>query len=137
MDDPNRKQDPQAGAAGEPQSSDPHGAGHETGHETGHGAQTPGDTPPKSGRRAFVEEVEVAGENLVARIKQLLQESNARRVVIRNEEGKELMTLPLTFGVVAGGLLAWASPLLAAVGALAALVTKVKLEVTREEDPEA
>ena len=44
------------------------------------------------------------------------------------------MTVPLTFGVVAGGLVAWAAPLLAALGALAGIVSRVKLEVIREED---
>lgn len=85
-------------------------------------------------KRTFVEEVEVAGNQLVDRIRELIDDSNTRRVIIRNLEGKELMSLPLTFGVVAGGLITLTAPLLAAVGALAALVSKVKLEVVREVD---
>lgn len=85
-------------------------------------------------KRTFVEEVEVAGNNLVDRIKSLVQESNTRRVVISNTEGEELISIPLTFGVVAGGLITMSAPLLAALGAIAALVTKVKLKVIREVD---
>ena len=84
-------------------------------------------------KRSFVEEFEVTGSNLVDRFKELVQEGNTRRVVIKTQEGYELMTVPLTFGVVAGGLVAWASPVLAALGALAGIVSRVKLEVLREE----
>ena len=52
-----------------------------------------------------VEEVEVAGNHLVDRIKALVQDRNARRVVIRGSDGHEIMTIPLTLGVVAGGLI--------------------------------
>lgn len=85
-------------------------------------------------KRTFVEEVEVAGNQLVDRIRELIDDNNTRRVIIRNLEGKELMSLPLTFGVVAGGIVTLTAPLLAAVGALAALVSKVKLEVVRETE---
>jgi uncharacterized membrane protein len=93
----------------------------------------------KRERRTFKEEVEVAGNQLVERIKELAKESNTRRVIIKNTEGEELITVPLTFGMVAGGILTLYAPLLAALGAIAALVTKVRLEVIREEggDPDA
>ena len=87
-------------------------------------------------KRTFVEEVEIAGNKLVEYIKELLAESNTRRVIIKNPDGDELMSIPLTFSVVAGGLITFSAPLLAAVGALAALVSRVKLEVIREEDKE-
>ena len=89
---------------------------------------------PQGKKRTRIEELEVAGSALVERIKELVQDSSTRRVTIKTQDGNELMTVPLTIGVVAGGLVAWAAPLLAAVGALAALVTRVKLEVVREED---
>ncbi len=89
---------------------------------------------PAQTKRTRIEELEVAGSGLVERIKELVQDSSTRRVIIKTQDGNELMTVPLTIGVVAGGLVAWAAPLLAAVGALAALVTKVKLEVVREDD---
>jgi hypothetical protein len=84
-------------------------------------------------KRTFVEEVEVAGNQLVERVKELAKESSTRRVIIKNTEGEELITVPLTFGVVAGGILTLYAPLLAALGALAGLVTRVRLEVIREE----
>lgn len=91
--------------------------------------------PQESSKRTFVEEIEVSGGQLVERVKDLIEESSARRVIIRDKDGDELMSIPLTFGVVAGGLITLTTPLLAALGALAALVTRVKLEVIREEEP--
>jgi hypothetical protein len=84
-------------------------------------------------KRSFAEEIEITGSNLVDRFKELVQEGNTRRVIIKTQDGHELMTVPLTFGVVAGGLVAWAAPILAALGALAGIVTRVRLEVIREE----
>ena len=90
--------------------------------------------PQGDKKRTFVEEMEVAGSELLDRIKDLMKEGNARRVTIRSSDGTELMTVPLTVGVVAGGLITMAAPLLAALGALAALVTRCKLEIVREVD---
>jgi len=104
---------------------------HESTTATTTEATNPPAAPPK--KRTFVEEIEVTGGALVERFKELVQEGNTRRVVIKTQEGFELMTVPLTFGVVAGGLVAWASPILAALGALAGIVSRVKLEVLREE----
>lgn len=81
--------------------------------------------------RTLVEELEVAGQELVQRIRELAQDSAAQRVTIAAEDGTELMTLPLTVGVVAGGLVTLSAPALAGLGALAALVTRVRLSVTR------
>jgi Domain of unknown function (DUF4342) len=85
-------------------------------------------------KRTWVEEVEVAGNQLVDRIKDLVQQSNTRRVIVRAEDKKEIFSVPLTTGVVVGGLITLTLPMLAALGAVAALVTKVKLEVIREEE---
>ncbi len=93
-----------------------------------------GTAEAKEEKRTFVEEVEVASNKLVDYIKELLEEGNARRVIIKNPDGDELMSIPLTFSVVAGGLITLSAPLLAAVGALAALVSRVKLEIIREEE---
>lgn len=91
----------------------------------------------KKPKRAWVEEIEVTGNQLVDRVKELLQDSNTKRVHIKAQDGKELMSVPLTFGVVVGGILTLGAPLLAALGAAAALVGKVTLEVVREEDEPA
>jgi hypothetical protein len=100
--------------------------------------ETQGDPAQGAGqsrqKRTWVEEVEVAGNQLVDRIKELVQDSTTTRVILRTQDGFELISVPLTVGVVAGGILTLAAPLLAALGAIAALVSKVKLEVIREEE---
>jgi CBS domain-containing protein len=73
------------------------------------------------------EEFQVSGDALVARIKEFVREGNIRRVVIKDEEGKTLIDLPLTIGVV-GALV---RPKLAAVGAIAAMVTHGKIIVEK------
>ena len=70
------------------------------------------------------------GENLVKKIKELINEGNVRKVTIHDKDGKELMSFPLTIGVV-GTLFA---PVLAAVGAVAALISECKISVEREEN---
>lgn len=74
------------------------------------------------------EEFRVNGEQLLASVKKLIAEGNVRRITIKNKEGKSLVELPLTLGVV-GAVLA---PPLAAVGAIAALVTECTIVVERE-----
>lgn len=74
------------------------------------------------------EEFHVNGEELLAKIKQLVHEGNIRRVIIKDKDGKVLIEFPLTFGVV-GLVLA---PTLAAVGAIAALVTEATVVVEKE-----
>lgn len=75
------------------------------------------------------EEFTVNGEELLGKVKSLINEGNIRRIIIKDEAGKTLVELPLTFGVV-GALIA---PVLAAVGAIAALVTKCTIIVERRE----
>jgi hypothetical protein len=74
------------------------------------------------------EEFKVKGEELLKKVNELIAEGNVRRITIKNKEGKTLVELPLTIGVV-GALLA---PALAAVGAIAALVTECSITVERE-----
>ena len=80
----------------------------------------------------MTEEHRVPGENLVRKIKEIIREGNVRRISIRNEDGKELIEVPLSIGVVGTLLL----PAWAAIGAIAALVTNCSIVVEREE-PEA
>jgi len=75
------------------------------------------------------EEFEVKGDDLLSRIKEIIEEGNVRRVTIKNSEGKSMLEIPLTIGVV-GALIA---PVAAAIGAVAALVTECTITVTREE----
>lgn len=81
-------------------------------------------------KRPRVEEFEVSGEKVVATVKRLVHEGNVRRVTIKNEEGKSLIEIPLTLGVVGAVLL----PVWAALGALAALVVKCTIVVERIEE---
>ena len=89
-----------------------------------------GSTPPKH-EKTWTEHLEMAGSELVERGKQLIGEGNVRRLIIRNEQGVSLLEIPLTAGAVVGGALMIAYPVLAALGAFAALLAHVKVEVVR------
>lgn len=88
--------------------------------------------PPKKktskARQSKKDFYKVKSEKVVQKVKELIKEGNARRIIIKNEKGKTLIELPLTVGLI-GAVLA---PVLAAVGALAALVTDCTIEVERK-----
>ena len=75
------------------------------------------------------EEFSVSADNLVKRVKELLHEGNVRRIIIKDEEEKILLEMPVTVGVV-GVILA---PWLAALGAIGALATRCTITVERKE----
>jgi len=75
------------------------------------------------------EEFSVSAGDLVGRVKELVHEGNIRRIVIKNEEGKLLLEIPMTLGLI-GALLA---PYLAALGVIAALATRCTIAVERVE----
>jgi hypothetical protein len=83
--------------------------------------------PPRS------EEFQFSGDTLISKIKEIIRAGNVRRIVIKNEEGRVLIDIPLTLGVV-GTLLA---PQLAAIGAIAALVLKGSIVIEKEVEPVA
>jgi len=74
------------------------------------------------------ESFKVQGENLLKKIKELIEEGNIRKISIHDKGGKELMSFPLTVGVV-GVLVA---PVFAAIGAVAALIGECSITVERE-----
>lgn len=76
------------------------------------------------------EEFKVSGEEVVKKVKELVKEGNIRRIIIKNEEGKTLIEVPLTMGVVGIALL----PIWAAIGAVAALVAKCTIVVEKRKD---
>ena len=76
------------------------------------------------------EEFRVNGEDLVAKIKQLIHEGNIRRIIIKDKEGRTLIEVPLTLGVV-GALLV---PVWAAIGAIAALVAEATVVVEKKTE---
>ena len=69
------------------------------------------------------------GDDLVAKVKEIIHEGNVRRIIIKDDEGKTLIEVPLTLGVVGAVLI----PVWAAIGAIAALVTKCSIVVQRTE----
>jgi hypothetical protein len=76
------------------------------------------------------EEFSLNGEQLIEKFKELVHEGNVRRLTIKNEDGRTLLEVPLTLGVVGAALL----PVIAAIGAVAALATKCTLVVERTDD---
>lgn len=76
------------------------------------------------------ESFSIHGENLLKKVKELIAEGNVRKITIHDKSGKELASFPLTVGVVGALLL----PMLAAVGALAALITECTITVEREDE---
>ncbi len=77
--------------------------------------------------RHYSEEFTVSGDAVVSKIKELLHEGNIRRISIKNEDGKTLIEIPLTLGVIGSILL----PVWAAIGAIAALAARLTITVER------
>ena len=93
-------------------------------------------TEPTKSVRGWSEELTVTGQELVERIKKLVAEGNVRRLIIRKSDGESLLEIPLTAGVVAGGAVTIMAPVLAALGALAALLSEFRVEVIRTDQPD-
>jgi hypothetical protein len=74
------------------------------------------------------EEQRVEGEGLVQRVKELVREGNVRRIKVKNDEGRTLIEIPLTVGVVGVALI----PVWVALGAIAALAADYTLEIERK-----
>ena len=83
---------------------------------------------PKSGSTRS-QEFKVSGDAVVAKLKDLLHEGNVRRIIIKNDEGKTLIEIPLTLGV-AGALFL---PVWAAIGAIAALAANLTIVIEKVE----
>lgn len=81
-------------------------------------------------QKTYLEELESLGEQVLERVKELIREGSIQRIVIK-QEGRTIIEIPLTFGVV-GVFLA---PTLAATGLLSALMAKCSIEVIRSEEP--
>ncbi len=88
------------------------------------------DVPPAQ-VEYHVEEFKISGDELLAKIRELIEEANVRRILIKNAEGQTLIEIPLGVGVAAGVLGAALFPVLAAVGAIGALVAKLSIVVER------
>jgi uncharacterized membrane protein YvbJ len=75
------------------------------------------------------ESFSVSSEDLVQKVKELVHEGNVRRITINSEEGKTLLDIPVTVGVIGLVLVPW----LAAIGAIAALATNCTIVVQRQK----
>ncbi|HEX2141424.1 MAG TPA: DUF4342 domain-containing protein [Candidatus Limnocylindria bacterium] len=80
------------------------------------------------GRRT--EEFNLNGDQVVAKVKELVHEGNIRRISIKNEDGRTILEVPLTLGVIGAALL----PVFAAIGAAAALATRCTIVVERDDN---
>lgn len=84
-------------------------------------------TTPRIEESVHTEEHKVSGDSLLARIKELVRQGNVRRIGIKNEEGKTLLEIPLTIGVVGVALM----PVWVAIGAIAAMAANFTLVVEK------
>ena len=75
------------------------------------------------------EEIKIKGDQLLQKVKEIIAEGNVRKISIKDKKGTVVLSLPLTIGVI-GAVLA---PMLAAVGAVAALLTECSISVERSK----
>lgn len=80
-----------------------------------------------------VEEFTISGDALVAKVRELVHQGNIRRIILKNEEGRTLIEIPLTVGVVGGVLSAALFPVVAAVGAIGAMVAHLTIVIEKRE----
>lgn len=97
------------------------------------GSSAKGSSAKKAKAAEAIEEIKLAGNQLVDRVRDLIEEGNVRHIRIK-KEGRVLLEVPMTVGVGAGAAAVLLSPMLAALGALAALVTDVTLVIERDPD---
>lgn len=76
------------------------------------------------------ETFKIDGGQVLDKIKELIHQGNIRRIILKNEGGKTLIEIPLTLGLVGAALL----PIFAAVGALAAIVTRMVIVVEKTDE---
>jgi len=92
------------------------------------------DNDPGKEKHGWIEEIEIAGDQLVGRVKELIKEGNVRRLIIRKSDGDVLLEVPLSASLAVGGVATIFAPVLVALGAMAGLVASFKVEVVRRPD---
>jgi hypothetical protein len=90
------------------------------------------DDTTRGESRGATEVISVTGSALVDKVKELIHEGNVRRLIIRRASGEALVEIPLTAGVGVAALLTLLAPVLAALGAMAALIAQFRVEIERE-----
>ena len=91
------------------------------------GAATDNQGTAAGAGRSYTEEFKVSGEAVLSKVRELVHEGNVRRITIKNDDGKTLIEIPLTLGVIGTVLL----PVWAAIGAIAALAANLTIAVER------
>ena len=86
--------------------------------------------------KTWTEVIEVYASDLVERVKSIVKAGNVRRLIIRSPGDMVHLEIPLTAGVAVGSMVTLVSPILVALGAMAALLTKVEVEVVRAKPVE-
>lgn len=94
----------------------------------------PQEPEAKTEEKVNVEEFTINGDVLVTKVKELIHEGNIRRIILKNEEGRTLIEIPLTIGVVGGVISAALFPVLAAVGAIGAMVARLTIVIEKREE---
>jgi hypothetical protein len=89
-------------------------------------------TQTETSGKTATEHVEVLGGQLVDKVKEIVAEGNVRRLIFRTPDDKVVLEMTLTTGALMGGVFTLAAPWLAALGAIAALVARIRIEVVRE-----
>jgi hypothetical protein len=84
-------------------------------------------------KRTWFEEIEVAGEELLGRVKQLAADNRVKRIRVVEPDGDIALEIPLTYGAIAGGAVVLAAPVLAVLGTLGAFAARLKIEIVHEE----
>lgn len=84
-------------------------------------------------KKPFTERMDVSGSQLVDRVKEIAQDANARKVTVRDQQGKELLAVPLGWGAAGGAITLFAAPWLAVLAAIGGAMAKVKIEVERTD----
>ena len=88
----------------------------------------------EGGKKTWIDEIEVASEELVSRVKQLAADNKVKRIRVIEPDGDIALEIPLTYGAIAGGAVVLAAPVLAILGAIGAFAAKLKIEIVNEED---
>jgi hypothetical protein len=86
--------------------------------------------------KSVTEKVALSGARLVEYVKGIIVAGNVRRLIFRKANDEVLLEIPLTAGVAVGGALTAMAPVLAALGAMAALLKQVKVEIVRTDGPD-
>jgi hypothetical protein len=88
---------------------------------------------PMNQQTQRTQEFTLNGDEVVAKVKELIHEGNIRRITIKNEDGRTMLEVPLTIGLIGAALL----PVFAAIGAATALATRCTIVVERDVEPPA